>query len=132
MDFIEPAAHPMDLHVGRRLQLRRKALNMSQKTLAERIGVTFQQIQKYERAANRISAGKLHDVARMLSVPIYYFFQGFPGLVGVADEQSGFDHATQADVQAMELLRNFRAIENPAVRQQILDLVKTLHTNSGG
>jgi transcriptional regulator with XRE-family HTH domain len=131
MDYSEPIPHLMDVHVGRRLQLRRKAINMSQKTLAERIGVTFQQVQKYERAANRISAGKLYDVARMLGVPIYYFFQGYPGFAGVAEESGNFDHGAGADLQVQELLRAFRTIENPAIRQQILDLVKTLQSGAG-
>jgi transcriptional regulator with XRE-family HTH domain len=131
MELVETDAHPMDSHVGRRLQLRRKALNMSQKSLAERIGVTFQQVQKYERAANRVSAGKLHDIARILGVPIYYFFSGFPGLGGLAEEGSSFDHGSETDAQAQELLRYFRTIENEAVRKRILELVKTLKTDPG-
>ncbi len=136
MELPDSEAHPMDVHVGRRLQLRRKALNMSQKMLAGRIGVTFQQIQKYERAANRVSAGKLHDIARTLAVPIYYFFQGYPGLTGlregdVAFEMPGTGAAELPDQQSRELLQCFQAIENPAVRKQILDLVRTLHETSG-
>ena len=66
--------HPIDVHVGGRLRLRRLAVGLSQERLAKSIGITFQQIQKYERGTNRIVASRLHDLARVLDVPVNYFF----------------------------------------------------------
>ena len=72
----EEAPNPVDVHVGRRVRLRRKELGVSQAWLADRLGLTFQQVQKYERGANRISASKLYQIASVLEVPITYFFEG--------------------------------------------------------
>jgi transcriptional regulator with XRE-family HTH domain len=77
---------PIDVHVGLRIKLRRKELRISQERLADRIGVTFQQVQKYERAGNRVSASKLWEIARALKAPIAYFFEG---LAVSADQGAG-------------------------------------------
>lgn len=69
-------AHPTDIHVGNRIRDRRRILELSQGDLAQSLGITFQQVQKYERGINRISASKLFDAARALTVPISYFFEG--------------------------------------------------------
>lgn len=71
-------AHPVDLHVGAAIRVRRKLLGVSQEVLAEALGLTFQQVQKYERGANRVSASKLWDIANRLDVDVAYFFQGLP------------------------------------------------------
>jgi transcriptional regulator with XRE-family HTH domain len=81
---------PVDVHVGVRIRMRRKMLGMSQETLAESLGLTFQQVQKYERGANRVSASKLYDIAKTLQTPVSYFFDGLadpvdPGAEPVAE-----------------------------------------------
>ncbi|RWX81472.1 XRE family transcriptional regulator [Neorhizobium lilium] len=74
----EEGPHPVDVHVGRRLRMRRAQLGMSQTTLGDQLGITFQQIQKYERGANRVSASMLHDIARVMETQIAYFFEDLP------------------------------------------------------
>src|SRR5271165_2241955 len=74
--------NPIDIHVGSRVRLRRMMLGMSQEKLGENLGITFQQIQKYEKGTNRIGASRLQHIARVLSMPVSYFFEGAPGLVG--------------------------------------------------
>src|SRR5436305_15092385 len=71
--------HPVDRHVGLRIRMRRKELGVSQEKLAESLGLTFQQVQKYERAANRVSASKLWEIARALNTSVAYFYEGLPG-----------------------------------------------------
>src|SRR6195952_1505577 len=84
---VERSPHPVDLHVGARIRMRRKVLGVSQEKLADELGLTFQQVQKYERGANRVSASKLYEIARSLSAPISYFFDG------LSDPQAGPDVA---------------------------------------
>src|SRR3954447_8504909 len=72
--------NPIDIHVGSRVRLRRNMLGMSQEKLGENLGITFQQIQKYEKGTNRIGASRLQHIARVLSVPVAFFFEGAPGL----------------------------------------------------
>jgi transcriptional regulator with XRE-family HTH domain len=80
------APHPVDVHVGRAVRWRRKLRGLSQQALAERIGLTFQQVQKYETGANRISASALHAISGALEVPIAFFFDGLPETVAAAPE----------------------------------------------
>lgn len=84
--------HPVDLHVGSRIRIQRKTLGVSQSTLAETLGLTFQQVQKYERGANRVSASKLFEIANTLQVSIAYFFEGLEqtaaGVVSIQDDTS--------------------------------------------
>lgn len=85
------APNPVDLHVGARVRMRRKFLGMSQEGLAETIELTFQQVQKYERGANRISASKLYEISRALKAPVAYFFEGYgesEGLNGFSESES--------------------------------------------
>lgn len=84
--------HPVDVHVGRAVRWRRKLRGLSQQALAERIGLTFQQVQKYETGANRISASALHAIARTLEVPVAFFFDGLPETI----DGAGTDHAAEA------------------------------------
>jgi len=74
----EEGPHPVDVHVGRRLRMRRAQLGMSQTTLGDKLGITFQQIQKYERGANRVSASMLYDITRVVGTEIAYFFEDLP------------------------------------------------------
>ena len=109
--------------------MRRKMLGISQERLAEALGLTFQQVQKYERGANRISASKLYEIARFLSAPIAYFFEGLSDPVG----GTGHDDASEQHVhgflmtsEGLELAAAFPRITRPRLRRRILDLVRTL------
>jgi transcriptional regulator with XRE-family HTH domain len=123
---IESGPNPVDRHVGLRIRLRRKELGISQERLAESIGLTFQQVQKYERAANRVSASKLWEMARALNTTVGYFYEGLPS-DGMADADSSaqFDHFLLTS-EGMELARYFPRIPRSAVRRQILELVRSM------
>ncbi len=117
-----------DQHVGRKLRWRRQELKLSQQELADRLGVTFQQIQKYERGANRVSAGRLFDLAQALETRITYFYEGLD-LVSAAAARRGAaedaaDFTGQIDKEAVDLLIAFQKIEDPDVRKSILASVK--------
>ena len=119
----------VDLHVGGRVRLRRTLLGMSQQTLADGLGITFQQVQKYERGANRIGAGRLYDLSRALAVPVNYFFDQLPGApqagagpVMVPDPLEGLDTRRQY----LTLITRYRRIENEKVQRCISDLIRAL------
>jgi len=117
----------IDKHVGRRLRWRRRELKLSQEALAERLGVTFQQVQKYERGANRVSAGRLFELAQALDTTIPYFFEGADAVnaaiaQGMAAE--GADFAGLIDADAVDLVIAFQAIDDPDLRRSILAMVK--------
>ena len=114
--------HPVDAHVGARLRLRRKLIGMSQEQLADALGITFQQVQKYERGANRISASKLYDAAQALSVPIGFFFENLPEDGPIDEQASAFLYTPDA----VPLAQAFARIETPSRRQAILDLMREL------
>ncbi len=131
------APHPMDIHVGSRVRLRRMMKGMSQDRLGEELGLTFQQVQKYEKGVNRIGASRLFDIARILDVPVQFFYDDFGDgpetLIGFAetnraefaDEKSDF-LSTLATPEGMQLCRAFSRIPDPHVRRRVLDLVKSL------
>lgn len=123
---LDGGPNPIDRHVGLRIRLRRKELGISQEKLAESIGLTFQQVQKYERAANRVSASKLWEVARALNTNIAYFYEGL-GLEGPLspDPTAGLEEFLLTS-DGMELARYFPQIQKPRVRRQILELVRTM------
>ncbi len=125
------APHPVDSHVGSRLRLRRTLLGMSQEKLGHALGLTFQQVQKYERGANRISASKLHDVSKILDVPISFFFENMPsgvrpisGLSEAAAEPFEADQLQRRET--IDLVRAYYRITDPQVRRRTLDLIKAL------
>ena len=130
--------HPVDVHVGARIRQRRMIVGLTQQNLAETIGVTFQQIQKYEIGANRVSASRLWEIARLLNVPIGFFFEGLtparPGGEDPADSpaEAGAEADPLAalgdlplDRDAAQLLRSFCAIPT-AQRRRLLDLARAL------
>ena len=121
-----PGPNPVDRHVGLRIRLRRKELGISQEKLAESIGLTFQQVQKYERAANRVSASKLWDLARAMSTTVAYFYEGLPtdGRQPIVMSPKLQDFLLTDE--GMELARYFPQIPQRGVRRQILDLVRTM------
>ena len=121
---------PMDVHVGSRVRLRRTLMGLSQEKLGDAIGLTFQQVQKYERGMNRISASKLHHLSNILDVPVSYFFDDFveDGSSGskpqAADSPTGIDPMSKRET--LELVRTYYRIEDPAVRRKAYDLIKAL------
>lgn len=123
------APNPVDLHVGLRIRLRRRELGVSQEKLADSIGLTFQQVQKYERAANRVSASKLWEMARALKTSIAYFFDGLgdPGRNDPGDpEPTPPAHAFLLTPEGLELAAAFPKIKKARVRRRILDLVRAM------
>jgi transcriptional regulator with XRE-family HTH domain len=126
----EPAQgpNPVDRHVGLRIRMRRKELGISQERLAESIGLTFQQVQKYERAANRVSASKLWEMSRALSTNIGYFYEGLGDAHGAAG--SNLPRESMQDFlltpEGIELAAVFPKIARGKVRRKILDLVRAM------
>ncbi len=132
--------NPIDVHVGRRLRLRRTLLGMSQERLAELLGLTFQQVQKYERGVNRIGSSRLYELGQILNVPVSFFFDDLPedqpaaGSVstGLAEEAAMFEHEKDDDGLALdkretlELVRAYYRIRDPALRKRLFDLTKAL------
>jgi transcriptional regulator with XRE-family HTH domain len=122
------APHFVDAHIGSHIHMRRKFLNMSQETLAKGIGLTFQQIQKYERGTNRVSASTLFYIARFLKMPISYFYEG----LGSDETTTGFSESESEQyvsaflltTEGIELAKAFPRIRDRKVRQQILALVR--------
>jgi transcriptional regulator with XRE-family HTH domain len=125
-------ASPIDVQVGNRVRLRRMLIGMSQEKLGELLGLTFQQVQKYEKGVNRIGAGRLFQISHILSVPIDYFYEGLSGQNGEA--QPGFaEESTSPPVmeflssgEGLQLSLAFMKIRDPKVRKRVLDLVKSL------
>lgn len=125
---LDRSPNPVDRHVGLRIRLRRKELGVSQEKLAEAIGLTFQQVQKYERAANRVSASKLWEVSRALSTNIAYFYEGLPDFVAPVGADAPRDAMQEflMTSEGIELATIFPQIPRGKVRRRILDLVRAL------
>lgn len=123
----EDGPDPVDVHVGTRLRQRRTLLGMSQEKLAAAFGVSFQQIQKYERGANRVSASRLHQLTRILNVPVGYFFEGMtegaPNGIGLHPVH---DSEMVASRETLELVRAYYRIEDATVRRRLVDLLRSL------
>jgi transcriptional regulator with XRE-family HTH domain len=127
-DDLDRLPNPVDRHVGLRIRLRRKEVGISQERLAESIGLTFQQIQKYERAANRVSASKLWEMSRVLDTNIGYFYEGLadsPAPVG-QDKPRDTVQEFLLTPEGIELAGSFPKIPRGRVRRRILDLVRAL------
>jgi transcriptional regulator with XRE-family HTH domain len=127
-------ANPMDVHVGSRVRLRRMLLGMSQEKLGEHLGLTFQQVQKYEKGVNRIGASRLFDLARVLGVPIQFFYDEAPSGMRGAEAAPGFaDQPGESYVveflgsrEGLELNKAFARITDPKVRRSIVEMVRAL------
>lgn len=121
---------PVDLYVGARIRMRRKLLGISQERLAEQLGLTFQQVQKYERGANRVSASKLHAIGTALGAPVAYFFDGFGGAPAASatgePDGSAFVHELVMTPEGLELATLFPRLRRARVRRRLLDLVRAL------
>ncbi len=128
----------VDVHVGNRLRVRRSLLGLSQEKLAEAIGLTFQQIQKYERGVNRISAGRLFQFSKILEVPVGYFYDqagvsnASAMTAGLSDnEQEPFGHEDlMQKKETLDLVRVYYAIEDPVKRKEILRFIKSMSGSS--
>jgi transcriptional regulator with XRE-family HTH domain len=132
--------NPIDVHVGHRLRLRRTLLGMSQERLAQLLGLTFQQIQKYERGVNRIGSSRLYELGRILHVPVSFFFDAMPEdgaaapaatVPGLAEDPVGFAFDDERDLsldkrETLELVRAYNRIPDAMVRKRLFELTKAL------
>ncbi|MBM3546710.1 MAG: helix-turn-helix transcriptional regulator [Alphaproteobacteria bacterium] len=124
--------HPIDVHVGQRVRLRRTLLGWSQERLAQALGLNFQQVQKYERGANRIGASRLFDLSRVLDVPVSFFFDDMPGEAaqppagGAAETASEYEADPMARRETRGLVDAYWEISEPDVRRRVFELTKAL------
>ena len=130
--------HDVDMHVGKRLKLRRTMMGLSQEAVAKSVGITFQQVQKYEKGSNAMNAGRLYEFARFLNVPVAYFFEGLdkfaPGPSGnsgfAESEAEKFAHKNRvSDRESLEMMKGFMKINDQSVRKRIADLVRAIVEN---
>lgn len=129
--------NPIDIHVGSRIRLRRTMMGMSQEKLGESLGITFQQIQKYEKGTNRVGASRLQNIAGILNVPVSFFFEDAPGSEadlsgGMAETSTGYVVNFLSSSEGLQLNRAFVNISDPKVRRRIIDLVKSLADDADG
>jgi transcriptional regulator with XRE-family HTH domain len=135
----ESRPSPIDVHVGSRIRLRRTLLGMSQERLGEALGLTFQQVQKYERGVNRVGASRLFDLSRVLDVPISFFFDDMPDSLtstyggqasrratGFPESRDSFADDALNRRETLELVRAYYRITDPAVRKRVFDLIKSM------
>ncbi|GBF26323.1 hypothetical protein MnTg02_01361 [bacterium MnTg02] len=125
--------NPIDVHVGSRVKLRRMLVGMSQEKLGDKMSLTFQQIQKYEKGANRIGASRLYQLAKILDVPVQFFFeeaarldpdQGQPGFAEDGGENFLVEFVNSRE--GLELNKSFVRIADPKIRRRVIDLVRSL------
>jgi transcriptional regulator with XRE-family HTH domain len=120
-----------DAYVGSRVRMRRKMLGMSQEKLGEQLGITFQQVQKYEKGANRVGASRLQTISQVLEMPISYFFPQQPAAAGGMGESAQSDYISDfmMSSEGIELNRAFAQIKDPKLRRKVIDLVRTMATS---
>lgn len=130
--MVKSKPEPVDVHVGSRVRLRRTLLGMSQDKLGKALNLTFQQIQKYERGANRIGSSRLYQLSQILDVPVSFFFDDMPSEVtgkatGMAEGgKQAFEVGQLSRRETLELVRAYYRIQDPAVRKKLFEMVKTL------
>jgi transcriptional regulator with XRE-family HTH domain len=132
--------HPVDIHVGSRVRMRRTLLGMSQEKLGDALGLTFQQVQKYERGANRVGASRLFEISRVLDVPVSFFFEDMPAETASLSAASGgtasgedveeFERDPLAKRETLELVRAYYRISDPRVRKRVFELTKAVASGS--
>jgi transcriptional regulator with XRE-family HTH domain len=136
-EFVKKIPNPIDRHVGSRVRMRRVMLGMSQEKLGDALGLTFQQVQKYEKGTNRIGASRLQQISRTLDVPPAFFFEGAPSFEAMTNPEPGrigFSQDSNAAYVAdfvstpegLHLNLAFARIHDPKVRKRIVDLVSSL------
>ncbi len=124
--------NPIDIHVGSRVRLRRNMLGMSQEKLGEKLGITFQQVQKYEKGTNRVGASRLQAIASILEAPVSFFFDDAPGQNSGQPQGLSEDSPTSyvvdfiSSAEGLQLNRAFVRINDPKLRRKIIDLVRTI------
>jgi transcriptional regulator with XRE-family HTH domain len=132
------APNPIDKHVGSRVRMRRMMLGMSQEKLGDALGLTFQQVQKYEKGTNRIGASRLQQISQILKVPVAFFFEGAPHLAG-GPVPEGIEHAPSpayvsdflATSDGLSLTKAFMRIPDAKLRRRIVDLVQQIAGEEG-
>ncbi len=134
---------PIDIHVGARLRMRRNLIGLSQEQLGKSLGLTFQQIQKYERGINRMGSSRLFQVSKTLSVPVAYFFEDMPSTITGSSAQQGFAEGEQASLESnapeqrsdydimrrretLELVRAYYRIQDEKQRRKLYDLIRSM------
>ena len=128
-------ANPIDAQVGNRVRLRRMLIGMSQERLGELLGLTFQQVQKYEKGVNRIGAGRLFEVSRILGVTIEYFYEGVNSQLAGGFTEGGSTPPVMEFVssgEGLQLSLAFMKIKDPKLRRRVLDLVKQMAEDTPG
>jgi DNA-binding XRE family transcriptional regulator len=135
--FVKKVPNPIDRHVGSRVRMRRVMLGLTQEKLGEALGLTFQQVQKYEKGTNRIGASRLQQISRTLDVPPAFFFEGAPSFQAIANPEPGQMGVAEdsntpyvadflATTEGLHLNMAFARIHDPKIRKRIVDLVTSL------
>lgn len=130
----------VDVHVGSRLRLRRTMMGLSQEALANAVGITFQQVQKYEKGSNAMNSSRLYEFSTFMNIPISYFFDGLSSsslsqeksphhAVGFEEPAELFDHKTVSDRESLEMMKAFRRIREQTLRKRLSDLVRAVADN---
>ena len=124
-------SNPVDVYVGTRLKIRRLELGLSQNKIGEMTGITVQKVQKYEKGSNKIGSSRLYEFAKILKVPVSYFFEQYELTFGdngvLSDNRASFDDKDNvSEKEILTLIKNFSAIKDPNVRKSIISLAKTL------
>lgn len=145
IDDNEP--NPIDVHVGKRIRLRRTILHITQQQMAEMLGLTFQQVQKYEKGMNRVGASRLWDISKVLDVPMGFFFEDIDKEVAQKspmmlnskmeksfkiEENSAFDEDPMSKAETLELVRAYYKIPNRKIAKQLFDLMISLSKSTAG
>lgn len=142
------APNPVDVHVGKRIRLRRTILHITQQQMADMLGLTFQQVQKYEKGMNRVGASRLWDISRVLEVPMGFFFEDMDASVAsqsprmlngqfdnasfVGEETGGLNEDPMKKQETLELIRAYYKITNRAIAKQMFDLMVALSKSTAG
>src|SRR5215467_8930444 len=129
--MVKKAPNPVDKHVGSRVRMRRMMLGMSQEKLGDGLGLTFQQVQKYEKGMNRIGASRLQHISHILQIPVPFFFEGAPHVPGQPDEIGNapwpaYVSEFLATIEGLALTKAFMEIEEPSLRRRIVQLVQAI------
>jgi transcriptional regulator with XRE-family HTH domain len=132
--MVKKAPNPIDKHVGSRVRMRRMMLSMSQEKLGDALGLTFQQVQKYEKGTNRIGASRLQQISQILQVPVAFFFEGAPNIPPLGGSTEGMKEAPSpayvsdflATSEGLALTKAFMRIKEAKLRRRIVDLVEEI------
>jgi transcriptional regulator with XRE-family HTH domain len=130
--------HDIDGYVGKRLKQRRTVMGLSQEVVAKSVGITFQQVQKYEKGSNAMNSSRLYEFSRVMNVPVAYFFEGIEQSISSHNVTTGFaetpamafEHESMAsDRESLEMMKSFKRIKEPVVRKRLADLLRAVAEN---